>query len=51
MDEGYIFIFGVLVVLLFAIGIFITIKEFQNLDAKKQENYAKDISKMEVKKK
>lgn len=48
MGEQYIFIFGFFVVALFTIGIIITIKEFKNIDAKKQKKYVEEAKSIDV---
>jgi len=48
MGEQYIFIFGLLVVALFTIGVIITIKEFKDIDAQKQKRYVERTKNIEV---
>jgi hypothetical protein len=49
MGDSTVFGFGVFVVLLFLSGIVFTIREFQNMDEKKQRNWKKQD--MNIKKK
>jgi len=48
MGEQYIFIFGLLVVALFTIGVIITIKEFKDIDPQKQKKYVEDTKSVDV---
>ena len=49
MGDTALFGFGVFVVFIFMVVVLFTIKEFQNLDEKKQKNYKRDRKDMNVK--
>lgn len=42
MGEANLFIFGILVVIIFSIGIVFTVREFREMDQEEQRNYRDD---------
>ena len=49
MDDTYLFYFGILVIVLFLIGLYLTFSEFQNLNMEDQERYVTQSNDMKIK--
>ena len=49
MNDTYLLYFGILVIVLFLIGLYLTISEFQNLNMEDQERYVTQSNNMNIK--